>query len=94
MSGVIVFYAICAAATYWFYTRKRGGRQIMGALLWPIVLFGAARHGRDQLISSGRRAIRGAQDKGVVQPPGPPPEREVTGTIELHQYGPIDPADE
>jgi len=93
MSGFLVFYGICAAATYWFYTRRKPGRQIMGALLWPVVLFGAARHGRDQFAAYTRHAVRSAHDKGVGETPAMSVEPQPVGPIELPVYGAIDPAE-
>jgi hypothetical protein len=93
MSGLLVFYGICAAATYWFYTRRQPGRQVMGALLWPVVLFGAARHGRDQFAAYTRQAVHTARDKGVVEAPAASADPQAVGAIELPVYGAIDPTE-
>ncbi len=93
MSGLVVFYGICATATYWFYTRRKPGRPVMGALLWPVVLFGAARHGRDQLAAYTRHTVRSANDKGVREAPAMSADPQPVGAIELPVYGAIDPVE-
>lgn len=93
MSGLLVFYGIFAAATYWFYTRRQPGRQIMGALLWPVVLFGAARHGRDQFAAYTRHAVRSVHDKGMGDAPAVSADPQPVGSIELPVYGAIDPVE-
>jgi hypothetical protein len=92
VTGTIVIYLVIAAATYYFYTRKRPGREVLGALLWPVVLLAAVRDLLGGTKAVGTTKIHEHHDKGV--PESGRNVEQVGGIIETRKYGQIDPNDD
>ena len=90
MQGLEVIYLLVAVGMYAGYTRKQGGRPILGALLWPALIFSIVRRKlRDMNAAVTRKRLQRSH-RGVRDAPPPEP----VDLINLPKYGQIDPTDE